>query len=189
MIQLDDLTYNEFLTSNKRDEYIFAARYAIPYTKAIDIYNVGDIHEKTWGFVKDVQFELEQNQMSWEKMIDFIIEVTGKDGKEIGKEKFKDVCNFRMHLIEGIKELMNIEAHILSHTPTEKEKEAGIGLFENLGIFIQTDSLANGCIEKHRAIRKEPYSLCLTKLVLMKQMKTFNDNLIKINSNSYNSNN
>jgi len=185
MLELENLTYREFLESENRDEYLFASKYAKQYTDAIDIYGVGNIYEQPFGFVKDVQFDLETNQLSWDNLINFICQVSKKDIKEIYNESFLRVCQFRMYLINNIQALLDAEKKLLTSEASEDEQQAGLGLFENLGIFIQTDSLAGGDVLKHSEVRALPYSKCLTKLALNKQLKDYQDNMNRIINNKH----
>ena len=76
MIILNDLTYKEYynLEPDEQVEYDFAMKYGKRFNIPVDIFEVGDLTEQSFGFVKDLQFDMKEG-LTWEKLFAMAIEI------------------------------------------------------------------------------------------------------------------
>lgn len=180
MIELDYLKVKEYMNLEDSSEYDFAIKYANIFTNAADEYDVGDIMELPFGFIKDFQYELE-NGMSIAKLIALIQDIVKIKVAEEPLDKF---IRFSNYLKESIRELIEVEEKTLSYEPSAKESAAGIDKFEGLGVYLQIRSLTNGDLTKYFKIRELPYSLCFTELYTSKTLYEYQQDLAKLETPS-----
>jgi len=106
MIALNSISVAQYLELDDKSEYDFAMKFAFRFKEPIDEYKIGDVMEQPFGWVKDFQYELEQ-ELTFAKLIDFVIE-TGKI-KNIGKEPLDKFMRFSNYLITSIQQIIEVE--------------------------------------------------------------------------------
>lgn len=174
MIQISDISLGDYLKLDDKSEYYFAMKYSNVFNEPIDEFKVGDIMELSFGFIKDLQFELEQG-ITFSKQLEILQELTGKN---IIKEKLSKICRQICYLMDGMELISKAELKLV-RDPSGEELGANIDRFEGLGIFLQFDSLTGGDITKYDNVRKLPYHLCYTKLYCDKQKYEYEQDIIK----------
>lgn len=169
MIELDDITVNDYIELEDKTEYDFAINFANQYNELIDEYGIGDIIQLKMGIVKDIQDEMEFGTLTFEKKIDYLNLILKKENSEwIGSEKLAKFSRGLNYLYSGIEEIIKAERMVLCHEPSIEEEAAGLERFSKLGVYLQLRKLANGDITKIEAIREMPYSSCFTELYTQK---------------------
>jgi len=176
MIELLPLTVAEYSNLENTRDYDFAMLYAFKFTDPVDEYNVGDVMELPFGFIKDFQFELEHG-LTFAKLVDFVLQYTGK--KTVGPQPLDKFCRFANYLKKSIEDIIEIENQTLSYEPSDKEQNAGMDRFKDLGVYLQIRSLTGGDVTKVESVRALPYSLCFTELFAAKQLYEYNKELNK----------
>lgn len=150
--------------------------------KAVDHFKIGDITEKTFGFVKDLQY-----LFGIDLTIDVIAEFLSDNNIISNEDFFKtSIFHFREsqeYLRKQVEGVNKIERDFLGSSPTVDEVNAGIDRFGKYGSFIQLDSLACGVIAEHKVVRALPYSVCFAKLELNFDKAEYERDLNKIFAN------
>lgn len=167
---IEDITFKEYFTLNTEDkaEYDFAMKYAKIYTNPIDVFGLGDITERTFGFVKDVQQDVIDG-LQWDKLIKYIIEITDKTEKEIANFKLLTISRFITYLVDEVVRVNEIEKQLLFHAPDNDEVEAGLDNFAQFGNYAQFRKLAREDILKIEQVRLMRYDACLLELYYQKE--------------------
>lgn len=179
MIELKTLTVSEYMNLEDKNDYDFAMKYAFKFTSPVDEYNIGDMMELPFGLIKDMQYDLEQNALTFSKLINYVLEVTGL--KSIGGEPLDKMCRFINYLKSNVESIIEAESIALAYEPTEKELAAGMDRFNGLGVYLQIRKLTGGDITKYNAVRKTKYSVCFTELYASKQLYEYDKSLSELN--------
>lgn len=176
MITLKPITVSEYadLEDAQKKHYDFAMKYAFRFTDPDDEYNIGDMMEMPFGFVKDLQYEMEHG-LTWNKLIDFALEATGR--QSFADEPLEKLSRFLNYLKTSVEKIVENESLTLAHEPTDREASAGLDRFNELGVYMQIRSLTGGDVTKTDAVRKLPYSLCFTEMYAAKQLYEYNQAL------------
>jgi hypothetical protein len=174
MITLDHITLSQYSNLEDKKEYDFAMKYAFIFTDPVDEYKIGDLMELPFGFIKDLQYEIEIG-LTFTKLIDFIIEITNK--KSIINEPLDKICRFGNYLTKGVKKIIEVEKIALAHEPSGEEEAAGIDRFNGLGVALQIRQLTRGDVTKSEVVRSLPYSVCFTELYICKLESDFQKEL------------
>lgn len=176
MIELFDISLREYFELENIKEYNYAIRFAYSFNKSVDHFNIGDMMEKPFGLIKDLQFDI-QNNLTWEQFVKYISMLSGLSEKEIAEKKLLTVCQTRAFILSEIENITKVEEISLSHDVDNDEQEAGIGLFDGLGIELQIRALTGGDITKKELIRQTKYQDCFVELVIQKRMSEYQTNL------------
>jgi hypothetical protein len=177
MIELTSISVSQYLELEDKSEYAFAMKFAFRFREPVDEYGIGDIMERTFGWVKDFQYEIEQG-LTFAKQIDLISEL--KIIKAIGKEPLDKFMRFSSYLISEVQKIVEIESEKLAYEPSPEEVEAGMDRFDGLGVYLQIRSLTAGDVLKFEQVRALPYSLCFTELYTAKQQSDYQRELNRI---------
>lgn len=181
MIELEKISLKEYieLEEERRVEYDFAMKYAFCFTEPVDEYKVGDFMELSFGFIKDLQYNIEQG-IKFDQIIKTISELTNLKDKDLGSEPFDKIIRFSNYIKESIKQIVEVESEKLGHEPEPDEEQAGIERFEGLGVYLQIRSLTGGDVTKFEAVRNMPYSVCFTEMYTAKQLNEYEKELTEI---------
>lgn len=178
MIELQNITVSQYFNLEDKSQYDFAMKYAFKFTDPVDEYNVGDVMELPFGVVKDLQYDIERG-MNMNNMVDHVLKLTKK--KSVANEPLDKFVRFCSYLVEGIKNIMEVEQVTLAYEASDKEQSAGIDRFKDLGIYLQIRSLTGGDVTKIDQVRALPYSTCFTEMYTQKQLKEYENDLRKRN--------
>jgi len=180
MIELRNIKLKEYFELEDKSEYDFAIKYSFNFNKEVNIFEVDELMKQPFGLIKDMQYYL--NELTWERLVEFIEKLSGIDSKKIGDTKLIDICQFKSWIVSEINKINLIEEQALSYDVTEEEKQAGIDELSMLGTHLQIRSLANDDLTKYEAIRSLPYELCFTELFTKKKLFEYQERLWKIKS-------
>lgn len=178
MIELEDLTFKEYLEKEDKYPYHYANLFSNKLNEPVDVFGFGPIHLMTFGQVKDLQY-LFRKGLTWELLIQSVEMIKGIDKKEIIENKYFDLCKFMAFIRAGLDSIIRLEEH-LSHEATDKDVAAGIENLSKFGIALQIDKLAHGLIWEYETVRKQKYMLGYTKLLMEKERDLYNYNFNKI---------
>ena len=163
MIELDDITLKEYFELEDKTEYEFALKYAKP----LDVFNVGDFTEFEFGFIKELQQDMNEG-LTWINLIEYLERLMKKDKKQIVNYKFWTIARFKSYIEAEIERITEIENELLSYVPDAIEVQAGIEAFNKFGYYGQLRKLAKEDVTKLKEIEKTKYSICLTELYYQK---------------------
>lgn len=178
MIELENITVRQYFNLEDKSQYDFAMKYAFKFTDPVDEYKAGDVMELPFGFIKDLQYDIERG-MNMNDMVDHVLKLTKK--KSVSDEPLDKFVRFCSYLVEGVKNIMETEQSALAYEALDKEQSAGIDRFKDLGIYLQIRSLTGGDVTKVEQVRALPYSLCFTEMYTQKQLKEYENDLRKRN--------
>lgn len=179
MIYLDLIKISEYLLLEDKSKYDFALRYAYHFTNPIDEYGVGDVSELPFGFVKDIQEEL-NGGLSFVMAIELLQQLVSVPLADEPLDKFSRFYNY---IVKGISEINDAERLSLVEDSEPEEDIAADGLFDGLGVYLQIRKLTGGDVTKYDKVRDRPYSLCFTELYTQKKINEFQKNLFRLRLN------
>lgn len=168
-MKIPKLTFEEFVCLPE-DERI-ELQIALSYTD----YKV-NCREWTHGQVKDAQDTIKED-MTYKDILD-IVELEIKD---CAKKPFHIVLGTFYAIKKSIQEISQLEADNLSGELSAKEMTAlaQMGGFDKFKHFPETDSLAEGKIWMHEAVRAQRWDLCFAKLLYNKALSNYQKELNK----------
>jgi hypothetical protein len=184
MIELEAITLKEYIELEDKSEYDFAMKYASVFTNKNDEYQIGDMKELSFGFIKDLQYEFETGA-KFDQLIQLISSLGQLKKINLGAERLDKFSRFIAYIIEGLKEISEVERQTLMPVLDIDEEHANIDRFEGLGVYLQIRALTGGDITKFDHVRSLPYSLCFTELYAAKQLADYNRELTKIKMGKY----
>lgn len=183
-MDLKNISFGEYLALDNQEEYSFFMRYSNVLNRAQDTFMIGDMTEKSFGIVKDLQFDMSQG-MTWNQIIEYIMKFTGKDYGQIVALPLTKFCPGWKYIQGEIERITDIEMAALSYTPTNEEKEAGIDNLDILGVYLQIRKIAltlRYSIEQVKAMR---YDEAFLELVTQKKLSEYESELSKVYKNKH----
>ena len=183
-MEIKNISFGEYLALDSQEEYNFFMRYSNALNKPTDLFGIGDMTEKSFGIVKDLQFDISQG-MTWNQIIEYIMKFTGKTYGEITALPLTKFCPGWKYIQDEIERITEIEMAVLSYTPTPEEKEAGIDNLDILGVYLQIRKIAltlHYSIEQVKAMR---YDEAFLELVTQKKLSEYESELNKVYRNKH----
>lgn len=177
-MKIYNIPYKEYYTIKDRREYDYTLKFGI--FSPVDIFQLGNFFDCSFGFVKDMQENLSDAFFTWDDYIKEINKYKKISLSEIAGHGIFDIHRSILYCQEQINAINENEAKFLGHIPTAEEVEAGCEIFDKYKSFIQFDSLTGGDITKINLIREMPYSECFLKLMYDSDLKAFETNLFNI---------
>jgi hypothetical protein len=165
-----DITFKDYVELKDRMMYDYYLEYG--KLEAEDFFSVGSFFEMSFEFVKDMQYYASIG-LSWEKFLEELSKVTGKDLKELSDYSIFDLHKQKLYFIEQVEKINKVESDYLGHAPTPEQVQANIDRFNSYGAFIQYDKLAGGDPLKFEDVKKLKYDFCFTKLKLESDRDSF----------------
>lgn len=165
-MKVKDITFKEYIALADRTDYDFYIEYG--KFEPEDIFNLGAFVDRSFEFVKDIQFYFyyDKRGFTWLAFFDEMTKATGKTRDELTDISLFSLYKAMLYIKAQIEMIGTMESDYLGHTPTPQQKAANIDRFSSYGAFLQFDSLAGGDLTKFEVIKKLPYSLCFAKLKL-----------------------
>jgi hypothetical protein len=177
MLELKAITLKEYIELSDKSEYDFAMKFAHLFTIPENTFEIIDISLLPFGKIKDYQYDITQNMLLSEQL-DYFKSVTKI--KDFGKIKLDSFCRGVNWFNLEINKLTERERNLLYTPPSEKEIQAGIDMFDELGTYLQFRKLAKSLNKTIEQIREMKYQDCFLELYTQKLENDFNTNLSKI---------
>lgn len=155
-------------------EQLFAIQNADEFQEAKDMCEIGDIYELEFGFIKDIQTDIEDDDLNLLKQIEYLKKITQK---KLYLYETVVTCNY---LVQNIIKILENESILLGGEATPEQREAGIETFAELGVFGQIRSLAGNDVTKVEQVRKTKYSICFMELIARKKEADYENRLNEI---------
>lgn len=181
MIALKNITFDEYLCLENRDEYDFAIKYAIPFLESKDILNIGDFMQLEFGLIKDLQQDMSKD-MDWKKLTEYMVLISGKPIEFFCKLSLLNVCLFKNRIISELKRIIEIENIALHYDPTDEEIAAGIDSFNVFGVYSQLLFIAGNNPLNIEHVRKMKYEEAFVYMVYQKTKNDFESKLYELRS-------
>lgn len=185
-MELIKMTLGQFLqncTEEQAEEIVVNDE----FKKSLDILNLGDITECSFGLVKEILMDMEGEWTFGEQY-----EALGK----IMLEKQNNADLLSMNIVEFIQELnymkdcmngiVKNEIELLSNSEFDEIAERAVigdngkSLFEGIEVYLQLRQLADGDITKIDQIEKMKYCDCFLELYTRNQLSKFESNYNRI---------
>jgi hypothetical protein len=165
-IKIKDITLFEFLKLKDTSLYTYYLKYGV--LEPLNYFNLPSFTELTFSFVKDMQHAYTRSSegLTYQVLIDEIGKLKNISPEEFGNMSIFEMHRFRLHCVEEIEKINNMEEQNLGYSPTAEQVQAGLERFSIYGGFLQYDALAGGDILKIDLVKDLPYQLCFTKLKL-----------------------
>ncbi len=166
MLELKPITLNQYLELEDKSQYDFAMRFALIFTTPEDVFSIGDISEIKYGKIKEYQL-LMNDSFTLAEQIEYLKTITTI--KNFGTYKLDVFCRGVNYFNDQIKKLTERESNLLYTAPTEKEIEAGLDRFNNLGTYMQFRKLAKSFNKTIEEVKEMKYHNCFLELYTQKQ--------------------
>ncbi len=148
--------------------------------KPVDLFKIGDIIEREFGLVKDVQEAFNYGSLTFEKYLKIMVEYSFTSEKTFYNTSVYDIKSSLVFLTNEIEKINELETESLGRESSAEEKQADSDRFQKYRSFMQFDSLCGGDILKFEQMKKVPYLICFTKMMLEADRAEFNKDLHKI---------
>lgn len=164
-IEIVNITFKQYFNLENREAYDYALKYGkLP---ACDYLGIGSFLDRTFGFVKDMQYlATSSTGLTWSGFFEQMEKLLKIPFDKLTERSLFELYQTRLHCIEQVEQINKMEAENLGHVPTPEEAAAGLERFADYKAFIQFDALAAGDLTRFKEIEDLPYSLCFTKLKL-----------------------
>lgn len=175
-MELENITFGQYLAlpDPDREQYDFFMMYSTVLNNPTDTMAIGDMTERSFGLVKDMQYDLSQG-MTWTAVTEYIIKLTSKSYADIAGMPLDQFCQGWKYIQGEIERITEIEAITLAYTPTDDEVRAGIDRLAPLGMYLQFRSIAKSLgysIDQVKAMRYDEAFLELTTQKLLSEYET-----------------
>ena len=180
-VKLINLTLREFFCLEDTSEYLFAFEHSPDFKKAVDHLSIGNVRQKPFGMVKDIQ-ELYSGNVSTLQLIEQLILFSEKTEDELLNLGILEFIQSRNYLEQAIESISEIESLKFGREATDEEKRAGIDRMGLYGVEIQIERLCKGEIWNRDIIRALPYNRCFNWLAMWNDRAEFDEELQRIRS-------
>ena len=137
-MKVKHVTLAEYLSGHEVEKVSYNLKYGS--FKPVDLFDVGDLFECKFGFVKDLQEACNYIGLTYDKLCSILVPygyITEKEFYNISVYKIQEAIKF---FIEGIEQINKIESEQLGSEPTPEEEQANIGRFKKYRTFLQKDA-------------------------------------------------
>lgn len=169
------VTLKQYIELEDKEIINFAWKYSKIWNKPVDVFKVGPLTAQSFGFVKDLQYDIEKG-FDIEKAINYYKKLS----VNLGNKEIDKVCNAYNYLIEEIKNICEVENALLTGAIREELFEAGIDELNELGVYLQIRQIAltfHITIEQARTMK---YEDCLLELITQKRLADLENRLLEI---------
>jgi len=187
MIELSNITFDEYICKEDRTIYDFAIKYAYCFREPKDLFNVGPFTKLPFGLIKDMQQDM-SNDLYWLKdeqhemgLVDYMVLITGREIKTFCKLSMLDIIQFKNFIVKEIEQISKVESIVLHYEPSDKEIAAGIEKLNVFGVYNQLLSVALGDPLKIEQVRKMKYEDAFVFLCNQKIKSDYEIRLMELN--------
>lgn len=180
--EFENITFKQYSELQNPEEYSYIMKYSRLFNLPNDVYNAGDFTQKTFGIVKDLQYDLTKGA-TWMQLLDYFSKLTGKPVKDFVNDGIMQICQFKSYVFSEIERINEIEKVGLASQPTADEEKAGIERFGIYGNYLQFVDLANDDITKIEQVKQMKYIDCFMLLKLRHDRSQFQKDLMRVRKN------
>ncbi len=167
------MTLREYIELTDKSEIDLIIKYSGKYNMPIDGIGIGDLTERTFGEVKDLQYELDKG-FSFYDALKWFEKFNPKALKTISIEK---ACQSFRYLVKEISRINEVEKELLSGAVKAEYIEAGIEELNQLGVYLQIRQIAITLHYSIEQVKAMPYNDALLELITQKRISDFESRL------------
>jgi len=164
-MEITRLKLKEYLRLPDTSEYNFAIKHGAQFHTEEDVLGIKDIHEVSFGIIKDFQTDLQGGDLTLEKQIEYIGQVL--PDLDMDEQYMDEICRTASWMLEQVIMIIETEGEMLVSEPTGDEVD--FDGFNALGVIMQIRYLAGNDVLKYQAIRDMKYQTCFVELYARKQ--------------------
>lgn len=175
-MKLENIPFRDYLKMNEAEAYVYtySLKFGATLNRAIDHMTIGDLQNRTFGEIKDLQLMFDKGLAIYE-MVKPIAMLTDKEESEIYKMGIVEVSQTFAYIRDSIAELNEAERQRLTRALTDKEVRAGIDRFEDYSVYPQFRSLALTFGLTINEVRNMPYSEAFLELCYAKDLAEYQE--------------
>ena len=113
----------EYTNLPDKSEFDFIMRFDKKFTVSIDVFNLGDFTELTFGYVKDLQYRSTKG-MTWLDICEVIAKIKKLKVKQVAQYGMLELCQQKNYIQEEIERINLVESTVLGHEPEDEEVRA-----------------------------------------------------------------
>lgn len=179
LFEVDNISFKIYAQLKDTTEYDYILKYSRLFNVPVDRFNVGELTEKPFGLVKDLQYDL-NNGVTWMQLLEYFEKLTDKPVTELSNYGLLELNQFKQFIFEEVAKINEIEKVGLASTIEQDEERAGIDRFSVYGNYIQFVDLANDDILKIEEVKKLKYIDCFMLLKLRHDRNEYQKELFRI---------
>lgn len=180
-MEIRRITLKEYFSLTDKSSYNFVISNSKEFNEPINHLNFKNFDELSFGFIKDYQTDLENEELNFLKQLEYLYQL--KDEKEIEKYYLDEVCQSLAFMLLSITELLKNENILLSSSQSIEEEMADSSPFQVFGVMPQFYELCNNDLTKLKEVRQLQYNDCITYLLYKKETREYEKRLNKIYEN------
>lgn len=169
----------EYTNLLDKREFDFIMRFDKKFTVSIDVFNLGDFAELSFGYVKDLQYKANKG-MTWIDICEVIAKIKKIKVKQVAQAGMLELCQQKNYIQEEIERINLVESTVLGHESEDEEIRAGLDRFDKYGHYLQLRELANNDITKIESVKQIKYSAALMELMVRKDLNDYEKELTRI---------
>lgn len=181
-MSLKNISYRKYAVLEDKSEYDFYIKYSIVCNTSKDIFKLGDMTQRSFGLIKDIQYDLGQGELTWLRYLEYIQTMTGKSIKRLALLGIVELCQSHKYFISEIQRIIEIESIALEYAPDNKEVRAGINKLDDLAIYLQIRSIAQELNMTIKQVKDMKYEEAFVELVAQSRLADYSKKYMKINA-------
>lgn len=177
--EFKNISLFDYLRLKDQSEVNYILTYSRKFNLPIDTINIGDLKEKPFGIIKDIQYDLAYG-MSLDNLINYVVSLSGKNKNEVMQMGVIQFWQLKSYIIDEITTISELENNGLNRELEMDEEKAGIDRFSKYGAYLQFRDLANNDILKIDEVKKKKWIDCFLELRLRKEIADYEKELTRI---------
>jgi len=166
-----------YLSEVRRADYDFAIKYGY-FDEQKDIFRVGELTKRNFGFVKDLQQLYEGADKGgvefFNELNNILVDELDITLEGIYNTSVFEYFNFLKFMSDSVARVFKIERSLIVYDDGDPLKPDS-KRFEKYGYMIQIDSLADGRVLDYDKVRELPYEIAFGKMMYEKDKVEYNN--------------
>jgi hypothetical protein len=166
-----------YLSEVRRADYDFAIKYGY-FDEQKDIFRVGELTKRNFGFVKDLQQLYEGADKGgvefFNELNNILVDELDITLEGIYNTSVFEYFNFLKFMSDSVARVFKIERSLIVYDDGDSLKPDS-KRFEKYGYMIQIDSLADGRVLDYDKVRELPYEIAFGKMMYEKDKVEYNN--------------
>lgn len=180
--KLKNIPFWKYFTLVDKSTYDYAMKFSYTFKKVHDALNVGDLTEKEFGIVKELQNEFSQ-ELTWPKLIELSSRLLNITQKQFAKYGIIEICQHMNYLRSEIERINEIETQLLTTVTDNDYLTAGIERFAKYKEYPQVRQYAITFSMTTEEAEKTRYDVVLIELAYQKDDNEFKNELMRLKRN------
>ena len=180
--KLKNIPFWKYFTLTDKSTYDYAMKFSYTFKKVYDALNVGDLTEKEFGMVKELQNEFSQ-ELTWPKLIELSSRLLNITQKQFAKYGIIEICQHTNYLRAEIERINEIETQLLTTVTDNDDLTAGIERFAKYKAYPQIRQIATTFNILPEQAEKMRYDVALIELAYQKDYNEYESELMRLKRN------